>query len=148
MFMPMTIPCAQRMHARVSARRRLCPGNRPTRIDAPVRTATCRHVECAPLRLRGRPRAMPQRTPSQRSTLCVPSLGFGKNSGFAARCSFLKELDLKNSSTKFGVLLVMLAALGALSRPALSQSWEPRRNVEIVVGADPGGALDFTARLM
>ena len=42
----------------------------------------------------------------------------------------------------------MVAALGIVSQAAMSQTWEPRRNVEIVVGADPGGALDFTARLL
>ncbi|MCE9639319.1 MAG: tripartite tricarboxylate transporter substrate binding protein, partial [Betaproteobacteria bacterium] len=29
---------------------------------------------------------------------------------------------------------------------ALAQAWEPRKTVEIVVRADPGGALDITAR--
>jgi putative tricarboxylic transport membrane protein len=42
------------------------------------------------------------------------------------------------------------AATALLCAPlaAPAQGWEPRRNVEIVVGADPGGALDFTARLL
>lgn len=56
---------------------------------------------------------------------------------------------MKNSLSKLGALLATLAALCALSpHPALSQGWEPRKNVEIVVGAAPGGALDFTARLL
>jgi putative tricarboxylic transport membrane protein len=45
-------------------------------------------------------------------------------------------------------LLFIAAFAGAAPAPALAQAWEPRKNVEIVVGADPGGALDLTARLM
>lgn len=45
-------------------------------------------------------------------------------------------------------LLLIAALAGAAPSPALAQAWEPRKNVEIVVGADPGGALDLTARLM
>ncbi|MGH8619819.1 MAG: tripartite tricarboxylate transporter substrate binding protein [Burkholderiales bacterium] len=42
-----------------------------------------------------------------------------------------------------------LAATMAAAPTAFSQTWEPRKNnVEFVVGADPGGALDFTARLL
>ncbi len=51
--------------------------------------------------------------------------------------------------TLSAILLLALAAFSAtVPAPALAQVWEPRKNVEIVVGADPGGALDFTARLM
>lgn len=42
----------------------------------------------------------------------------------------------------------MAATLGTVTQAAMAQAWEPRKNVEIVVGADPGGALDFTARLL
>lgn len=43
--------------------------------------------------------------------------------------------------------LTLAAVLGAV-QTALAQAWEPRKTVEIVVGADPGGALDITARLL
>lgn len=41
-----------------------------------------------------------------------------------------------------------LLAAAVFAQPALAQKWQPTKNVEIVVGADPGGSLDFTARLL
>ena len=55
---------------------------------------------------------------------------------------------MNSRSPQWRVLLAALFTLAVFSPPTLSQSWEPRKNVEIVVGADPGGALDFTARLL
>jgi putative tricarboxylic transport membrane protein len=43
---------------------------------------------------------------------------------------------------------IVVAACGSIAQPALAQKWQPGKNVEIVVGADPGGSLDFTARLL
>ena len=55
---------------------------------------------------------------------------------------------MNSRSPQWRVLLAALFTLAVFSPPTRSQSWEPRKNVEIVVGADPGGALDFTARLL
>ncbi len=46
------------------------------------------------------------------------------------------------------VACVALASLGFAAQVPAAQGWEPRKSVEIVVGADPGGALDLTARLL
>lgn len=49
---------------------------------------------------------------------------------------------------RFLLLVGGAAVCAAVSQPALSQKWQPRKSAEIIVGADPGGSLDFTARLL
>jgi putative tricarboxylic transport membrane protein len=50
---------------------------------------------------------------------------------------------------RWALLVALLTAAVAAAPSAFSQAWEPRKNnVELIVGADPGGALDITARLL
>lgn len=62
--------------------------------------------------------------------------------------SEVHSMYMRFSRLKFVALLAVLVTCGVLSQPALAQKWQPRKSVELIVGADPGGSLDFTARLL
>lgn len=47
-----------------------------------------------------------------------------------------------------GMLLLLVAVFSGAGSHAAHSAWKPERNVEIVVGAAPGGGVDKTARLI